>query len=99
MPNLQRSRSCHKKIRICFNQVFFFKYIFLIWKFVKRCDNCKGKGKTFKTKCHVCEGTKLIDGSDNIFLYIERGIPDRYLAKVENGADEHADKPAADIIF
>ena len=43
-----------------------------------RCNKCGGKGKTVKRKCSVCGGNKVIRGSNQITVDIERGMPDGF---------------------
>ena len=28
------------------------------------CESCSGRGKIYKSKCHICKGAKIIPGSE-----------------------------------
>ena len=40
------------------------------------CNKCGGKGKVVTSKCPVCNGQKVIHGTDDLLITIERGMAD-----------------------
>eukprot|EP00732_Lithocolla_globosa_P005254 Lithocolla_globosa_v1_NODE_5318_length_1261_cov_162.312604.p1 type:complete len:358 gc:universal NODE_5318_length_1261_cov_162.312604:1208-135(-) len=70
--------------------------------FVKQevqCDKCGGKGKTITKKCPTCSGKKVIRGSTQITVEVERGMPDGHVISFERGADQGPDITAGDLRF
>ncbi|KAI9183772.1 uncharacterized protein BJ171DRAFT_464602 [Polychytrium aggregatum] len=63
------------------------------------CDVCGGKGRIVKSKCPVCQGTKVKRGSHQLTITIERGMADQQRIVFENESDESPDITPGDLIF
>ncbi|KAH8699407.1 DnaJ protein-like protein [Phaeosphaeriaceae sp. PMI808] len=62
------------------------------------CDKCGGKGKTIKTPCSVCAGSRVVRESETHDLEVEKGMPKGVRITYENEADESPDYVAGDLI-
>jgi len=62
------------------------------------CDQCGGKGKTFKTPCKVCHGSRVIREAETHTLSVEKGMPKGVRVSYENEADESPDYVAGDLV-
>lgn len=65
----------------------------------RTCPKCDGKGKMFKSKCHVCGGGKLMDDIETYLLPIEKGVFDGHKVYLHNSANDYVDKKSSDLIF
>jgi DnaJ-class molecular chaperone len=49
------------------------------------CPKCGGKGKTINKHCHVCHGSKIVKGLEELTVYIEKGMPNGHeIVKITN---------------
>jgi DnaJ-related protein SCJ1 len=64
----------------------------------QHCDKCGGKGKSYKHKCPVCQGTRVVRKVNTFQLDIEKGSPVGHQIRYENDADESPDWEAGDLI-
>lgn len=62
------------------------------------CDKCGGKGKTIKTPCKVCGGSRVVRRDDTHMLHVEKGMPKGARVVYENEADESPDWVAGDLV-
>ena len=62
------------------------------------CDKCGGQGKTIKTPCKVCGGTRVVRRDDIHTLTVEKGMAKGARVTYENEADESPDWVAGDLI-
>lgn len=65
----------------------------------RTCPICKGKGKTFKSKCHVCGGKKLMSDLENFGVTIEKGVTDGHKIHLFNSANDYVDMKSSDLTF
>lgn len=67
----------------------------------QECDVCNGKGKIVKSRCPVCSGKKVIHGTDDIVIEIERGMPDGHRVTFPRAGDQSSDIDEApgDVIY
>jgi len=68
-------------------------------RFQQQCDACGGKGKTSRTVCSKCRGSKIEIGEQLITLFIEKGMPDGHEIVSPSDADENPGEEPGDIIF
>jgi DnaJ-related protein SCJ1 len=62
------------------------------------CDACGGKGKTVRTPCPVCHGTRVVRETETHEVHVERGMRVGTRIQFENEADESPDWVAGDLI-
>ena len=62
------------------------------------CPKCNGKGKTIKSTCHVCSGTKLMDDIDSFKVVLEKGTPNKHKITIHNVGGDYIDKLSSDIV-
>ena len=62
------------------------------------CDRCGGKGKTFKSPCKICGGSRVVRKVSSHTLHVEKGFPKGARIVYENEADESPDWVAGDLI-
>lgn len=55
------------------------------------CPKCGGKGKTIKKKCPTCRGRKVIHGTDDLTIDIEKGMPDGHRLTFPRAGDQSSD--------
>jgi len=55
------------------------------------CPKCGGKGKMVKKKCPTCRGRKVIHGTDDIQIDIEKGMPDGHRITFPRAGDQSTD--------
>eukprot|EP00051_Salpingoeca_urceolata_P029304 m.489533 g.489533 ORF g.489533 m.489533 type:complete len:378 (+) comp26837_c0_seq1:158-1291(+) len=67
----------------------------------QQCERCGGKGKIVKTKCPQCQGTKVIHGTDDITVTIEKGMSDQEEVLVSRAGDQTGDidTTPGDVVF
>ena len=63
------------------------------------CNACDGKGKIAKSKCPHCGGTKVEIGEEEMFIIIEKGMPDQHRLVFEAEADQSPDTIPGDLVF
>lgn len=63
------------------------------------CPKCNGKGKTVKSTCPFCKGTKTSVDDDFFMVEVERGMPNGHTIKFESQADENPEETPGDVIF
>ncbi|KAJ3045938.1 DnaJ- protein scj1 [Rhizophlyctis rosea] len=63
------------------------------------CDACGGRGKIVKSKCPACHGHKVMRGSRQLTVDVEKGMVDGQKIAFEGEADESPDATAGDVIF
>jgi DnaJ-related protein SCJ1 len=63
------------------------------------CQKCKGKGKSIRHVCPVCQGNRVVHESEQYKLVVERGLPRGMQVTFENEADENPDWVAGDLII
>ncbi|KHJ31437.1 putative chaperone j-domain-containing protein [Erysiphe necator] len=61
------------------------------------CDVCRGRGKSIKNKCPVCNGNKVVRKVNTFPLIIEKGAPNGKVIHYENDADESPDYESGDL--
>lgn len=62
------------------------------------CPKCGGKGKTVKSSCHVCKGSKLMTDIDIFNVFIEKGTPHLHKITIHNVGGDYIDKLSSDIV-
>jgi DnaJ-class molecular chaperone len=62
------------------------------------CDQCSGRGKTFKTECTSCRGRKVERIKEVLDLKLDPGLSDGTQVKYSGKADEEPDKETGDLI-
>jgi DnaJ-related protein SCJ1 len=67
----------------------------------QECDVCGGKGKIVKSRCPVCAGKKVVHGTDDITIEIEKGMPDGHKLTFPRAADqsEDIDEAPGDVVY
>jgi DnaJ-related protein SCJ1 len=63
------------------------------------CPSCKGKGKTIRHACPICQGRRVVREMETYKLVVEKGFPKGMRVTYENEADESPDWVAGDIII
>lgn len=61
------------------------------------CDACGGKGKTFKSKCPTCQGSKVERINEELNIKIDPGVLDGHTIKFPKNADEAPDHETGDL--
>ena len=61
------------------------------------CDQCQGKGKTFKSKCSSCKGNKVERITETLEIKIDPGISDGTTVKYSDKADESPEHETGDL--
>ena len=62
------------------------------------CDKCGGKGKTIRSPCKVCDGSRVVRKTSTYNLVVEKGAPRGSRILFENEADASPDWVAGDLI-
>jgi len=65
----------------------------------RTCDKCNGKGKTVKSVCPFCKGTKVSTDDDFFVVTVQEGMPNGHSITFENQADENPDETPGDVVF
>jgi molecular chaperone DnaJ len=55
--------------------------------FRQPCNGCRGEGQTFKTRCHVCNGTTTQSEMENIKIKLPHGVDDGQFFKMQGKGD------------
>ena len=63
------------------------------------CPKCKGAGRIFKSKCHVCHGKKLLDDLETYRFTVEKGSEEGQKVHLYNSAADYVDKSSSDLVF
>ena len=63
------------------------------------CPKCKGAGRTFRSKCHVCRGSKVLDDLETYHFMIEKGSQEGQKVSLFNSAGDYVDKNSSDLVF
>lgn len=63
------------------------------------CPKCKGAGRTFKSKCHVCQGKKILDDLETYRFTVEKGSEEGQKVTLYNSAGDYVDKSSSDLVF
>lgn len=65
------------------------------------CHKCGGKGKIIKAKCLTCKGAKVIHGTDDLLIEIEKGMADGQQLTFSRAGDqtEDIDTTPGDVIY
>lgn len=63
------------------------------------CPKCKGAGRTFRSKCHVCSGDKILDDLETYRFTIEKGSTEGQKVTLYNSAGDYVDKNSSDLVF
>eukprot|EP00039_Didymoeca_costata_P024398 m.10189 g.10189 ORF g.10189 m.10189 type:complete len:391 (+) comp4217_c0_seq1:99-1271(+) len=65
------------------------------------CDKCGGAGKTIKKACPQCKGSKVMHGTDDITLVIEKGMADGQKLVFARAGDQSTDieTTPGDVIY
>jgi len=63
------------------------------------CHVCNGKGKTITSTCPHCNGHKVEQGSEELILVIERGMPDHHHIVFQEECDESPEQRPGDLTF
>jgi DnaJ-related protein SCJ1 len=63
------------------------------------CNVCGGKGKVISAKCSKCQGAKVTRGSNQITVFVEKGMYDGQRIVYEGESDESPDMAAGDVVF
>ena len=63
------------------------------------CPKCKGAGRIYKSKCHVCQGSKVLDDLETYRFTIEKGSEDGDKISLYNSAADYVDKNSSDLVF
>eukprot|EP01008_Symbiontida_sp_HLA12_P002476 NODE_419_length_928_cov_256.447205_g411_i0.p1 GENE.NODE_419_length_928_cov_256.447205_g411_i0~~NODE_419_length_928_cov_256.447205_g411_i0.p1 ORF type:complete len:221 (+),score=12.89 NODE_419_length_928_cov_256.447205_g411_i0:107-769(+) len=63
------------------------------------CTSCGGTGKKVTSKCPVCGGGKVVQGTVGLDVEIERGIPENHKILFELEGDQSPDILPGDVIF
>jgi len=64
-----------------------------------QCGQCGGRGKTFQTRCHVCNGAKLVDGVDELHLHFEKGVKNGHKIIFPGIGNEYLQWAASDVQY
>jgi len=67
----------------------------------QECDVCNGKGKIVKSKCAVCSGKRVVHGTDDITIDVERGMADGHRITFPRAGDQMEDIDVApgDVVY
>lgn len=70
-------------------------------QFQQPCPVCSGKGKIIKRTCNHCKGKKIVPGSEEVHIHIERGMKNGEEIVFPSMCDEVAESSEApgDILF
>ncbi|KAF9183887.1 DnaJ- protein scj1 [Haplosporangium sp. Z 767] len=68
-------------------------------QFRQTCDQCGGRGKTIRTPCPVCQGSKVQRGSEQLTIVIEPGLPDGATITFDREGDESPEVIPGDVVF
>merc|ERR1740117_2023936 len=63
------------------------------------CDKCGGKGKTFKTACATCKGSKLVLEEKTLEAVVEKGMPNGNEIVFERASEQAPDTIPGDVIL
>lgn len=63
------------------------------------CPVCNGKGMSVTSKCSYCHGDKVHIGEEELFVEIERGMPNNHQIRFKHKADEAPDVNPGDLVF
>jgi DnaJ-related protein SCJ1 len=63
------------------------------------CPKCHGRGKTFKHKCPICHGHKLVEEQAELKATIEKGMPDGYEIRFPRMSEQSPDTIPGDVIL
>lgn len=63
------------------------------------CPSCRGKGKTIRHVCPICQGNRVVKENESYKLTVERGLPRGMRVTFENEADENPDWVAGDLVI
>eukprot|EP01117_Protostelium_nocturnum_P020610 TRINITY_DN936_c0_g1_i1.p1 TRINITY_DN936_c0_g1~~TRINITY_DN936_c0_g1_i1.p1 ORF type:complete len:373 (-),score=139.81 TRINITY_DN936_c0_g1_i1:46-1164(-) len=63
------------------------------------CPKCGGKGKTVKSTCPFCKGSKVSVDDDFFMVEVEKGMPNGHTIRFESQADENPEETPGDVIF
>merc|ERR1711991_686438 len=63
------------------------------------CDKCGGKGQIVSSTCPVCKGKKVVNGENELFITIERGMPDGHKMVFHGEADQGPEINPGDVVF
>ncbi|RKF62944.1 DnaJ-related protein spj1 [Erysiphe neolycopersici] len=61
------------------------------------CNVCRGRGKSIKNKCPVCQGQRVVRKVNTFPLIVEKGAPNGKVIHYENDADESPDYESGDL--
>lgn len=67
----------------------------------QQCERCGGKGKVISAKCPTCSGKKVIHGTDDLTVDVEKGMLDGQETLYPRAADQLSDIDTSpgDVIF
>ena len=65
----------------------------------RTCPVCGGKGKKYKSKCHVCSGKKLMGDLESLGVTIEKGVNDGHKIHLFNSANDYVEMKSSDLTF
>lgn len=67
----------------------------------QQCEKCGGKGKTVSSPCPTCKGDKVIHGTDEVTVIVERGMADGQEIRFPRLGDQLTDIDAVpgDVVF
>lgn len=67
----------------------------------QQCEKCNGKGKTVTSKCPTCGGEKVMHGTDELRVTIEKGMADGEQITFPRAGDQvpDIDTTPGDVIF
>jgi len=65
----------------------------------RQCEACQGQGKLIKTRCHVCHGHKVVDGTHTYTVEVEKGMYAGQHINIARAGDQRPDMTPGDIKF
>ena len=62
------------------------------------CDQCGGRGKKIKHSCPVCHGARIVQGTNELKLHLDRGMPEGGEMVFEGESNEEPGVIPGDVI-